>query len=81
MRVLLDTVIWWSIAGLCRRWLVSLIFNFTLGLIGALFVFLAKLWGVISAYSPDPATVRAAPPPLRMPRACRALRCFRQVDL
>mmetsp|Transcript_62322 Transcript_62322/g.140951 ORF Transcript_62322/g.140951 Transcript_62322/m.140951 type:complete len:295 (+) Transcript_62322:65-949(+) len=38
------------------RWLINLLFNFTLGLIGALGVFVFKLWGLISAYSPGPAT-------------------------
>lgn len=42
--------------GVVLKWLVQLLFNFTLGLCGALVVFLAKLWGVISAYSPDPLT-------------------------
>jgi hypothetical protein len=38
------------------RWLVQLLFNFTLGLVGALVVFVFKLWGVVAAYSPDPIT-------------------------
>jgi uncharacterized membrane protein YgcG len=38
------------------RWLVQLLFNFTLGLVGALVVFVFKLWGLIQAYSPDPLT-------------------------
>ena len=36
------------------RWLVQLLFNFTLGLVGALVVFLWKLWGLVNSYQPDP---------------------------
>mmetsp|Transcript_30090 Transcript_30090/g.80510 ORF Transcript_30090/g.80510 Transcript_30090/m.80510 type:complete len:147 (-) Transcript_30090:161-601(-) len=38
------------------RWLMQLLMNFTLGLIGALFVFVWRLWGLIAAYKPDPLT-------------------------
>jgi len=38
------------------RWLMQLLMNFTLGLIGALFVFVWRLWGLIAAYQPDPFT-------------------------
>lgn len=38
------------------RWLVQLLFNFTIGLIGALVVFAFKLWGLVSSYAPDPVT-------------------------
>ena len=38
------------------RWLVQLLFNFTLGMIGALVAFVWQLWGLITTYSPDPAT-------------------------
>lgn len=36
------------------RWLIQLLFNFTLGLCGALVVFWFKLWGLISSYAPNP---------------------------
>lgn len=38
------------------RWLIQLLFNFTLGMIGALVAFVWKLWGLVQSYSPDPAT-------------------------
>mmetsp|Transcript_707 Transcript_707/g.885 ORF Transcript_707/g.885 Transcript_707/m.885 type:complete len:135 (-) Transcript_707:1424-1828(-) len=38
------------------RWLFQLLFNFTLGLIGALVVFTFKLWGIVASYQPNPLT-------------------------
>ena len=38
------------------RWLIQLLFNFTLGMIGALAAFVWQLWGLIKSYAPDPAT-------------------------
>ena len=43
-----------STASVVLRWLVQLLFNFTLGLCGALAVFLYKLWGLTMSYQPDP---------------------------
>merc|ERR1719407_432651 len=43
-----------STASVVLRWLVPLLFNFTLGLCGALAVFLYKLWGLTMSYQPDP---------------------------
>ncbi|KAJ8598765.1 hypothetical protein CTAYLR_009871 [Chrysophaeum taylorii] len=38
------------------RWLVQLLFNFTIGLVGALIAFAWKLWSLVASYQPDPAT-------------------------
>ncbi|KAJ1462102.1 hypothetical protein M885DRAFT_476182 [Pelagophyceae sp. CCMP2097] len=41
-------------AAVVLRWLIQLLFNFTLGLCGALVVFWYKLWGLVSSYQPNP---------------------------
>jgi hypothetical protein len=38
------------------RWVFQLVLNFTIGLVGALVVFVYKLWGLIGTYAPDPVT-------------------------
>lgn len=38
------------------RWVFQLLVNFTLGLVGALVVFVYKLWGLIGTYAPNPLT-------------------------
>ena len=48
-----------STASVVLRWLVQLLFNFTLGLCGALVVFLYKLWGLTMSYQPDPLSALA----------------------
>lgn len=48
-----------STASVVLRWLIQLLFNFTLGLCGALVVFLYKLWGLTMSYQPDPLSALA----------------------
>mmetsp|Transcript_22102 Transcript_22102/g.66361 ORF Transcript_22102/g.66361 Transcript_22102/m.66361 type:complete len:310 (+) Transcript_22102:232-1161(+) len=43
-----------STASVVLRWLVQLLFNFTIGLVGALVIFLWRLWGLVNSYQPDP---------------------------
>lgn len=45
-----------NMAGVVLKWLIQLLFNFTLGLVGALVVFWWKLWSIVQTYQPDPAT-------------------------
>ena len=39
-----------GIGGALLRWLMQLIFNFTIGLFGALVHFMWTLWGLITSY-------------------------------
>jgi len=41
------------------RWLIQLLFNFTIGMVMAFCVFVFRLWSVVSSYQPDPATALA----------------------
>lgn len=43
-------------ASIVLRWLMQLLFNFTLGLCGALIAFMWSLWALIQSYQPDPVT-------------------------
>jgi len=45
-----------NMLSVLAKWVMQLLFNFTLGLCGALVVFIAKLWGLISSYQTDPIT-------------------------
>jgi len=45
-----------STASIVLRWLMQLLFNFTLGLCGALIAFVWGLWALTMSYQPDPIT-------------------------